>query len=228
MTYGPADWMEFAAALLVFLFAHTAPRATGLRDAAVVRFGAGAYVAAYSLVSLALLAWLITAALRAPYLEIWPPSATTHASALALMLPACLLFAGGAMRPNPLSVAFASQPFDPRAPGVLALTRHPILWGFALWALAHLTANGDLVSAILFGGMGAFSLVGMRVMDRRARREMGDAAWAETVANLRAGDVSALATRRALLEAAAGILLFAGLLRAHELVIGVDPLALLR
>ncbi len=40
-------------------------------------------------------------------------------------------------------------------------TRHPMLWGFTLWAAAHLIANGDLASFMLFGTFGAYSVFGM-------------------------------------------------------------------
>lgn len=219
---------EFALALAAFLAAHSLPRATGLRDLAIKQVGRRTYVILYSVLSVGLLAWLISAALRAPYLELWAPGAATTHAALALMLPACLLFAMAAARRNPLSIAFAQGARPSAAPGVLALTRHPILWAFALWSTAHLIANGDLVAAILFGGMGIFSLAGMAIMDRRARRTMGEAAWAEAVARLRRAELSALFTRRCLVEAAIGALLYAALLHLHGPVIGVDPLALWR
>lgn len=37
--------------------------------------------------------------------------------------------------------------------------RHPMLTGFALWALAHLAVNGDLPSFVLFGGLLTWALV---------------------------------------------------------------------
>lgn len=44
--------------------------------------------------------------------------------------------------------------------------RHPQLTGFALWAFAHLLPNGDLPSFILFGGLFAWALVEMAVLNR--------------------------------------------------------------
>lgn len=44
--------------------------------------------------------------------------------------------------------------------------RHPMLFGFALWAVAHLLVNGDLASILLFGSMLAWALVEMRVINR--------------------------------------------------------------
>ena len=49
---------------------------------------------------------------------------------------------------------------------VTALTRHPQLIGFSLWAGAHLLVNGDLPSFILFGGLLAWAHVEMRLINR--------------------------------------------------------------
>jgi len=39
------------------------------------------------------------------------------------------------------------------------VTRHPMLWGVTLWSVAHLIANGDLASILLFGSFVVFSLL---------------------------------------------------------------------
>ncbi|MBI1218417.1 MAG: hypothetical protein GC186_07695 [Rhodobacteraceae bacterium] len=44
--------------------------------------------------------------------------------------------------------------------------RHPMLWGTALWALAHLTVRNDVPSIILFGGMGLWALITIAVINR--------------------------------------------------------------
>ncbi|AUH34969.1 NnrU family protein [Paracoccus tegillarcae] len=44
--------------------------------------------------------------------------------------------------------------------------RHPQLTGFALWAFAHLLVNGDLPSLALFGGLLAWALLEMAVLNR--------------------------------------------------------------
>lgn len=46
-------------------------------------------------------------------------------------------------------------------------TRHPQLLGFKVWALAHLLVNGDLAAIILFGGLLAWA-VGSVIMINRA------------------------------------------------------------
>ncbi|MFN4154872.1 MAG: NnrU family protein [Paracoccaceae bacterium] len=44
--------------------------------------------------------------------------------------------------------------------------RHPQLTGFKLWAVAHLLVNGDLPSFILFGGLLAWAVVSVIVINR--------------------------------------------------------------
>lgn len=223
--------LEFALALSVFIAAHALPRTTGLRDRLIARFGRAPYIAGYSALSMALLVWLITAAWRAPYVALWHPSAATAAVPLITMLPVCLLFAGAALRPNPLSVSFVGGDADPGNPGVLAITRHPMLWGFFLWSAGHAVANGDLVGTIMFGGFAAFSLAGMRILQKRARQRMSPEKWATAMA-IASGPLPPrlrrLASPQTVIEALAGTALYGLLLWAHPFLFGVDPLALLR
>jgi uncharacterized membrane protein len=214
---------EFALALAAFVAAHVLPAATGLRGPAVARVGRPAYVALYSAVSLGLLGWLVSAALRAPRLPLWEPSPWMTAAPVVAMAPACLLAAAGATRPNPLSVAFRGGAADAAAPGVLALTRHPILWAFALWGASHALANGDVAAVALFGGSAAFALGFMPLLERRARARGETAAFALADGPLGAR-VARAASPRFAAELAAGALLYAALLWLHEPVIGIDPL----
>jgi len=223
--------LEFALALSVFLAAHALPRTTGLRDRLIGRFGRAPYLAGYSALSIALLAWLISAAWRAPYVPLWHPSAATAAVPLIAMLPACLLIAGAALRPNPLSVSFVGGDTDPDNPGILAVTRHPILWGFFLWSAGHAAANGDVVGTLMFGGLASFSLAGMRILENRARQRMSSEGWARATAiasGLLTARLRRAASSQTAIEALAGVAFYALLLWVHPVLFGVDPLALFR
>jgi uncharacterized membrane protein len=219
--------IEFGLAILAFFAAHILPAATGLRAAAVARFGHRPYVAIYSLVSLAAIAWVIVAARGAPYIALWSPGPATALVPLIAMLPAALLFVAGAATPNPLSVSFRSGLPKADATGLARLLRHPILWAFFLWAGSHLVANGDLVSVILFGALALFSLAGMKRLERRARARLSEADFAAARAFTGGGAGRRLRlalSRRGLLEALAGLAVYAALLHLHGPVIGVDPL----
>ncbi len=221
--------IEFLVALAVFLAAHVLPAATGLRARLITRFGRTVYVAGYVVVSLATLVWLISAALRAPYIGLWPTGPVTALVPFIAMLPACILAAGAATRPNPISVTFVAGPTDFEKPGVLALVRHPILWAFFLWAASHAIANGDLVALILFGGFALFSLAGMGRLQRRAKKAMTAEDFAVAMA-LSRGAVSGRVRRafspRMAIELIAGVVLYGVFLALHGPVIGIYPLAL--
>lgn len=45
--------------------------------------------------------------------------------------------------------------------------RHPQLTGFSLWAIAHLLVNGDMPSFILFGGLLAWAMVEIALINRQ-------------------------------------------------------------
>jgi uncharacterized membrane protein len=225
---------EFLLALAAFFLSHVLPQRLGWRDRIAARFGERAYVIGYSLLSLALLAWLIHAAVTAPVLLLWNTEPWHYHFALALMFPAALLFAGGAAAANPLSVAFRSEGYDPARPGILGVTRHPMLWAFALWSLAHLVPNGDFVSLVMFGGFALFAVAGMKLLDRRRRRRLG-ARWEELAAPTAVFPFAAYgrhgARRWSPASLAATLLggtaLYALALWLHPLVIGPDPAALL-
>jgi uncharacterized membrane protein len=169
---------EFAVAGVVFLAAHSLPSIAPLRRALAQALGRRGYLAAYSLMSLALLAWLISAALKAPYVGLWQPPPWAYEAALVLASLGTVLVAAGLVRANPLSVGFVGGAgFDPQRPGLVGVTRHPVLWGFVLWALAHVAANGDAVTVVLFAALGLFSLAGLWLVDRRHRRLLGQGAW---------------------------------------------------
>jgi uncharacterized membrane protein len=211
--------IEFAAALVVFLLAHSLPARLGLKDRLVARVGRRGYLVGYSLVSLVLLAWLIDAARRAPYLPLWDPAPWQAWVPLVAMPVAFVLLVAGLAQPNPLSISLRA---GDKPGAIVAVTRHPVLWGFLVWALAHIPSNGDLVSLILFGGMAVFAAVGIPILDRRARRRLGEERWC------------ALAERRGpraewgglALAVFAGSMLYAWfLVQGHALLIGVDPVA---
>ena len=63
-------WTEFIAALGVFLLSHAVPVRAPVKPWLVGLVGQRGFTIAYSLLSLALLAWLITAAGRAPFVMV--------------------------------------------------------------------------------------------------------------------------------------------------------------
>jgi uncharacterized membrane protein len=217
-------WGEYAAAVVVFFLTHSLPVRPPLRPWLVARLGAAGFGLAYSALSLGVLAWLIGAAGRAPFVPLWPWAAWQNHVALAVMLPVCLILALAVGRPNPFSFGGARDArFDPARPGIVRVTRHPLLLALALWAGAHGLANGDLAHALLLGIFAGFALLGMRLVDRRRKREMG-ARWDRLDAVRRQAAPVPMAWPGAVARVAAGGALYAALLWLHPWLFGVSPL----
>lgn len=186
-------WIAFAAIFAGFFVLHSVPVRPPMRPWLVARLGHAGFGIAYSVVSLAMLAALFAAAARAPYVPLWPQPPGAHWLVLAAMTAASLILAFGLFRPNPLSFGgIRNGDFNPQKPGLLKWVRHPVLAAFFLWALAHLVANGDLAHAVMFASFAAFSLLGMRGIDARRRREMGEEVWWRTVMQMRAAPPAGL------------------------------------
>lgn len=225
-------WAEFVVAMAVFLGAHAIPVRPRIKGALVALLGRAGFGSGYSLLSTGLLIWVIIAAGRAPFVPLWAPASWQALLASGMMLAACLLAAYAIAGVNPLSFGSRAAPFDPTRPGIAGVTRHPVLWALALWGLAHLLANGDLAHVILFGLMTGFALMGMALIDRRKRREWGAEQWSRMAQNTGVLPFAALLNGRwkprsapAPLPAAVALIVWAGLIWLHPVVIGVDPLA---
>jgi uncharacterized membrane protein len=224
-------WAEFLAAFAIFLLSHALPARPAARRRLAAMLGERGYLLAYSLVSIGVLAWLVAAAGRAPYVELWP-YAPWQAWVPNLLMPvACLLVAFGVAAPNPLSFGGRAAGFDPARPGIAGVARHPLLLAISLWAGAHVVPNGNLAHLLLFGAFAGFAILGMRIIDRRKRRLMGDANWTALAAHSSAWPLSAWFTGRwrpasppSPIRLGAGLLLWLLLLAAHPAAIGVSPL----
>ena len=220
------EWLNFTLALCVFMASHLLSALPGLRGALVARLGRGGYGAGYGLLSVALLAWVVVAAGRAPFVSLWDQTVWMRWLANLAMPLAVLLLCLGAAAPNPLSLGGRSAGFDPARPGIAGVVRHPLLWALLLWALAHLMVNGDLAHVVMFGLFAAYALAGMAMIDARKRRQMGAAVWltrASATSNLPfAGNWRSYRPDWRRLTLA--IVIWVGLLHAHLPVIGVSPL----
>jgi uncharacterized membrane protein len=225
---------EFLAAIAAFLVAHVVPPAPPVRSRLIAWLGRRTYLASYSLVSLALIVWIILAAGRAPYLPLWDPAEWQALVPLFVMPFAAWLVIAGLAEPNVLSISLRTAGPDAELGPTAAITRHPVQWGFLLWACSHIPPNGDVVSLIMFGGMALLATAGLPVADRRAHRRLGDEQWHQ-LANrtslvpfvaLIAGRARMLVSGPLLLSTAAALAAYLWfLLDGHERLIGLDPLA---
>ncbi|WP_298877984.1 NnrU family protein [uncultured Bradyrhizobium sp.] len=149
------DLVVMILGLVLFFAAHVFTTKRDARAQAIAQLGEGTYKILYSVVSLAglaLIVWGFAHYRATGWIDIWhPPKAMKHIT-VALMLPAVILVVASYLRGR-----------------IYATLKHPMLAGIKLWAFAHLLANGDLGSIILFG-----SFLGWGVYDRISLKHRKD------------------------------------------------------
>lgn len=221
--------------IFVFILAHMIPVIGPVRRALIATLGKGPYIVGYSMLSVGLLGWIGIAYSEAPFIELWPDYGLwqwVRWLPIMVMPVACVLAVATFTNPNPLSVALKSKPFDAARPGVVSITRHPLMWALLLWSGAHLIANGDVAALILFGLFTLLGVAGPRSVDARKKRQLGPDAWAALSAPTSVVPFAAIFKGRARLDLGAigwptmvaGLAIYLGLLWAHAPLIGVSPL----
>lgn len=227
---GTIDTLALATAF--FIGAHFILSSIPVRTGLVLRIGEGSFKGVYSLIVLIAFGWMLLAYRDAPYIEIWAQSAAMRHVPLAVMPFACLFVVIGLLTRNVTAIGGEKLLDDPHpVRGIATITRHPFLWGVALWGTAHITANGDLASIILFGGLTVLALGGMAHIDHR-RREMTGAAWGPVAMTSSAIPFLAVLQGRTkidwagigLTRALAGLALYVIILLTHGSAFGVPAL----
>ena len=180
--------------LVLFFGVHTLTTQREMRAQVIAASGEGGYKISYTLVSLlgfALIVWGFAHYRATGMWEIWtPPTAFKHLT-VALMLPAVILVVASYIRGR-----------------IYTTLKHPMLTGIKLWAAAHLLANGDLGSIILFG-----SFLGWAVFDRISLKHRSDSGGPPIPVGGPGND---------LIAAAVGLVAYLALAFAfHPVVIGV-------
>jgi uncharacterized membrane protein len=159
------------AACAYFLLIHFGVSGTRLRDALTARLGEGPYRGVFSLASLIGIAWMVYAYRRAPLIPTWGLELGLRPAAYVLVFVAFFFAVIGILTPSPTKVGMESR-LDPQAArGMVRITRHPFLWGVALWAVTHLALNGDVASHILFGTLLVLAIGGTASIDAKRRRK---------------------------------------------------------
>lgn len=168
--------LNLVVASAFFLLIHFGVSGTRLREVLVARLGAGPYRGLFSLASLVGLVWMIFAYRHAPSVPLWGVLIGFRPVTYVLVLLAFLFVVIGIMTPSPTSTGMESTLAKGTeiARGMVRITRHPFLWGIALWALAHLIVNGDLASLILFGALLVLAVGGTAAIDAKRQRDFGE------------------------------------------------------
>lgn len=158
-----------------FLGIHIFISGTALRTWLVNVMGEKAYMAFFSLLSVAGLAWMIWAYGKAEPLQLWGQVTQARWLAMVLVLIAFLFIVLGILTPNPTSIGGENLIRQGRpVQGVTSITRHPFLAGAALWAMVHIAYNGDLPSLLFFGTFLLLALTGPAMIDAKQRQELGE------------------------------------------------------
>lgn len=149
-----------------------------LRAPMVARLGATGFQLVYTLVSFATLFLMVQGFGRTPVSEpLWAAGDGVWAVSTGLMLIASILFAGSLIGnpalPVPEAAAKKIAVKDPA--GVFRITRHPMMWSFALWGIAHILVAPRLDTFILCGAIITLALVGSKLQDGKKFILMGDA-----------------------------------------------------
>ncbi len=167
---------EVVAGNVAFVGSHFA-MSHPLRAPMVKLLREGGFSFAYTLVSFATLYWVYAAFTKAPAGDLGGSGEAGWIIATVLTLPAMVLFAGS-MAGNPaLPTPAAAKQAMAEPKGVFRVTRHPMMWGFGLWALSHIVLWWSWRGVITALAMGILALVGAHLQDRKKREQMGDA-WA--------------------------------------------------
>lgn len=223
------------AATVLFVGGHFFLSGAALRRPLAGLLGAQGFRALYALVALAAFAWLLAAYRAAPFEPVWSAPAGLSWLPVVVMPLALLLIVCGLTTANPTMVGGEARLNDPAAhdltPGIMRVTRHPFLWGTALWAASHLAVNGDAASIILMAGILVLSLGGMVHIDLRREADLGGA-WGPVRLITSVLPFAAIATGRTTMDwpgigwwrPVVALLLYAALLHLHPWLFGVSAL----
>jgi uncharacterized membrane protein len=139
--------------IVVFLGIHLLPASPKFREGVAGSLGETGYKAVFSILSIASFALLVWGFAKAPVIQAWVPPPWTRWVAIVLMLPA-FIFLVAAYVPGQIK----------------ARLKHPFLVSIKTWALAHLIANGDLASILLFGSFLAYAVYDRITLKGRKER----------------------------------------------------------
>jgi uncharacterized membrane protein len=217
-------------AALAFSLLHFLP-GTPLRAGLIRLLGnENRYLGIYALSAASLLIWLIWSFNSAPSGPgLWTVPLWWRWLEPLILLAAFVLIVGGSIHPNP-STPYAQGILDDPNPvrGVLAITRHPVMWGVTLWAASHLISQPNLRGLLFFGTFILVAQFGSWLQQRRKTAQLGDK-WRRFEAATSFIPFVAIASGRARLSVSGvglkvfvtALLIWLAALYFHQLVIGV-------
>ncbi|MGE5600932.1 MAG: NnrU family protein [Pseudomonadota bacterium] len=152
---------------LHFLLSHP------LRAPLVGRLGEKGFQGFYSVQSLltfGLMIYFYRAIGREP--PVWTAGEWVWAVAVFVMWLGAILFVGSFLGNPALPGAKLDRGKVPA--GVFAITRHPMMWGFATWAAVHLTVIGTAKAMVFDGALILLAIAGSIGQDAKKEKLMGE------------------------------------------------------
>jgi uncharacterized membrane protein len=194
---------SLALATLAFVGTHLA-LSHPLRLRVIGAVGDQLFLLVYSAVAAVTLLWMIFAYVgvhnSAPF---WIAPDWWWWAASAIMLFASVLLVGSFVKnpafPHP-GIRGKLQPARP-VRGVFAITRHPMNWSFALWALVHISLWGSPRNLLVAGGILVLALAGSVGQDRKKLDTVGES-WRTWMARTSFVPFGAVLTRKVKARAA--------------------------
>ena len=223
---------SLALAAAAFVGGHFILSSLPVRRGLAGTLGENGFRGIYALFAIATFVWMLYAYGAAPYVELWRLSEPLRYVPIIVMPFASLFVVVGVTTRIATGVGGEKLLDDPHpVRGIATITRHPFLWGVALLGVAHMIANGDLASLILFGGLVVLALGGMAHIDHR-RRETEGAGWGPVAMSTSAIPFLAVIQGRSRIDWAgigltrplAGLAVYVVFLAAHGSLFGVPAL----
>lgn len=176
--------------VLLYCAVHLFPAALpALRSRAIARLGENPYKGVFSLLIIGSLVLIVFGWKAATPSIVYRPPLGPGLIPSALMLLAFVFFAASAIPSN-----------------IGRVVRHPQMTAVILWSTAHLLANGDRPSLVLFGGLGTWAILEIVLCNRR------DSTWQRPAPRSRAADAAAIVV---------GVVAYAVLAWFHARLFGV-------
>ena len=137
--------------VLIWIGVHLVPvLARPLRQSLIDRFGKSGYRGIFSLAAVAAIVVIVFGWQAAPQVYLFALPPPVNAAAFVLI---CISF---------ILIGAANHPSS-----IKRYIRHPMLLGVAIWALGHVLLNGMTRDLVLFGGIGAWALIEIVLLNRR-------------------------------------------------------------
>ncbi|KAB7647483.1 NnrU family protein [Polymorphobacter fuscus] len=201
-----------------------------LRAPLVARLGERGFLIVYTLVAFATLGIAGQLWKAIPPDRLWQAPTWVHGIAVVAMAFAAILFVGSVTAPNP---ALMGMPAGGRPRGVQRITRHPMMWSFAIWGVVHIILSADSRTIVLASGIVTLALFGAAMQDGKKKAQ--NPAYGEHMAATGFIPFGAQFRGRAkwadgvpgLVATLGGLALWGVMIWAHPLVVGVPALPVL-